>query len=105
VVCGGRFHEGASGQREQFVAAVADDDMGGRTTVEAAEFIAETLGGGLGIEAEATVDGGADGFEHGGGGRVRVFVGIELDEAGDGGLFAGHVCGEALDQGADEALV
>jgi hypothetical protein len=72
--------------------------------VEAGEFIAETLGGGLGIEAESTVDGGAGGFEDSGGGRIRVFVGIELDEPWESGLFAGHVRGEALNQGTDEAL-
>jgi hypothetical protein len=93
-------HEGV---REHLVRAVADEDLFRAHAVVPGERGLERVGVGVGVEAQAVAGGGADGLQHLRRGAAGVLVGVELDEVVELGLFARHVGGQAVDDGAPEA--
>jgi hypothetical protein len=62
--------------------------------------------GRVGVEAQAVASSPSSAriaSQHLRGGRVGVFVGVELDQVGELGLLAGNVGGQVVDDGAPEA--
>src|SRR5258707_69133 len=89
------------GWRSASRAGCAGDVLRG-AAVKPRQAVAERLGRGVGIEAEAAGDRVFHGAQHPGRGRVRVLVRVELDEPRDFRLLAGHVRVEPPHEGADE---
>ena len=59
-----RLDEGTGGQGEQFIGAVADDDVFRPAAVEPGQRLPQWLCGGVGVEAQAPVGSRADGADH-----------------------------------------
>ena len=99
------LHKSAHGQREYFVRAVTDQHIFRAAAVQLREFFPQFLGGRIGIQPQASVHRRLDRREHAGRGWVGVFIGVELDQAFDPGLFSGNVGVKLMNERADECGV
>jgi hypothetical protein len=87
---------------EDFVRAVADENVLHSDAVILADRKLELLGVRVGVELERFVRGGADRIQRARRRPVRVFVGVEFHQVGEPGLLTRHVGLEALDDIAPE---
>ncbi|OQB89514.1 MAG: hypothetical protein BWX84_02380 [Verrucomicrobia bacterium ADurb.Bin118] len=86
-----RLHETTHRQRQQFITTVANDDVLDPAAVPGGQFFAQPIRPGIRIQAQASVHRGFDGFEHPRRGRIRVLIGVQLDETRRFWLFARHI--------------
>ncbi len=91
--------------RQHFVGAVAHEHLRRLQAVQLCQRFLEGARIRVGIQAQRVVRGVADRRQHTRSGSQRMLVGIELDQAVDARLFAGHVGSQGSDHRAPEALV
>jgi hypothetical protein len=99
------LQQGLEGVRQHFVGAVAHEYLARADAVggmAAGDGQLQGFGVGIGVQAQAVADFAGDGLQGQRRGAIRALVGIELDQAGDLGLFAGGVGRQAADDGAPE---
>ena len=97
------FQQGKKDVRQDFIRAVADEDIAGFDCVVFADGCLELLGVRVGIKLELLPGGGADRFQRTGRRPVGILVGIELHQIGELGLLARHVGRKPFDDIAPEA--
>jgi len=78
---------------EDFVRAVADEDLLRLEAVAPGERRLQGVGVGVGVQAQRLAGGGADRFERARRGAVGVLVGVELDQVVELGLLARNIRG------------
>jgi len=98
------FRERSGGQRQQFIRTVANDEIVRCATVQPGQLLAQQLRRRIRIQPQAAVDRRPDRGEDFGRRRIRVLVGVELDQSPDLRLFAVHVGMQPAHQRADQRL-
>jgi hypothetical protein len=70
--------------------------------MELGQLFPQSLGGGIGIQPQPAIHSRRDRGQDPGRGRVRVLVGVKLDQTFDSGLFAGDIGVQFVNQWTDE---
>ena len=97
-----RLHERPRRHGQQFIRAVADDDILRAAPVKLCQLFTQRLRRRIGIKPQSSIHRGLDRLQHLGGGRVRVLVRVKLDEAFDPRLLARDIGVKPADEGTDE---
>ena len=100
---GSGLHECSDGHRQQFIRAVAHDDVLGPAAMKPGEFLPQQLGGGIGVEPQPPVYCGPNCRQNPGRRRIGVLIRVEFDEPLDFGLFTGHVRAQPSDERPNES--
>jgi hypothetical protein len=87
---------------ENFVRAVADEDIVRRNPVITGNRRFQQFGIRIGIQPQPVADLAANRFQHARAGAVGIFVGIQLDQIAELGLLTRHIRGEVFDDLAPE---
>ena len=88
---------------EHFIRAVADEHLVVGHTATLRERVRKLACMGVGVQAQPVVGGVTDRLQRAGRRAVRVFVGVELDQALNLRLFAGHIGLEVVNDRAPVA--
>lgn len=95
--------QGHEDMGQHLVRPVADEHLLGLQAVVAGNGLAQRGGLRVGVEAQRLAGLLGNGLQHPRAGRVRAFVGVELDQPGDLGLLARHIGRELVDDVAPVA--
>ena len=91
-----RLHKRAGRQGQQFIRAIAHDHIFRLHTMQLGQAHSQSLRRGIGIQPQPIVHRRLRRRQHLGRRRIRILVGVKLNQPADLRLFAGHVGMQAL---------